>query len=118
MDFVRPSLAVLLCGGALALGGCTRTSDGSLEVANAPAMMPAFIPGAESNRRESRVAVADYRRAPASSNWGLQRKAAQAEAWKPAPRVATPRPSVGAVASTLSCRNVTDPGGRVRVVCQ
>jgi len=114
-------MAILLCGAALALGACTRATDGSFELANPPTL-PAFMTGGERlsqpDTRSGGIALTEYPRAPAAtSGRALPIKAAQAEAWKPAPAETRPDYNLAAAANTISCQNEASADGRVRVVC-
>ncbi|MDH6234196.1 hypothetical protein M2281_004810 [Mesorhizobium soli] len=123
VDRVSPMLAALACCGLLAAGGCTRTSDGSIEFS------PTYVPGTPHwfKRRSTTVVVAPaafpeqppapapiaapYK--PAAKPHKPAKKAAQAA--QPASQAA-PKPA--ADPASMDCHNVTEAGGRVRYVCK
>lgn len=101
---------LLACGTLLALGGCTRTSDGSL-VADSRIPMPNMnIPSVD----------------PMVPSWMRRNPQPEqvANNFPPAPQGEQPRPRrtakppvVRSNSGNLACENKTE-GGRVRMVCQ
>lgn len=116
----RNGLTLAALGAALALFGCQRTPDGSLEVASATQvseflhLTPASVPA----EPDDRVAMAGFPPAPVGEEWQLSRRADELDAWKPvAAAPASLGVPVAAAANGLSCRNETGGSERVRVVC-
>lgn len=126
VDRVSPMLAALACCGLLAAGGCTRTSDGSIEfqsnygmpelpslfkrktasgpVVIAPTAFPAPPP--------SPVEIAAPRKPQPAARKTAQRPRKPAAAQPPA-QVAPALPT-----EPIACRNVTAASGRVKYVCE
>ena len=115
VDRIRPMLAAFACGGLLAAGGCMRTSDGSIEfrplgsapglLSSEPLAVAAFppvppIPASERPRKAPRKKTT-----PAKRQTAVQTELAQAE-------------PAAAPAASLFCHDVTQPSGRVKVVCE
>jgi hypothetical protein len=101
----RTGVVILVCG-LLPIAACTRTSDGTV-VMRRPPSLASLLPGwarREARSGEPAIAEADFP--------------------PPAPEPAPPVQAASAPAillgpsRTLACRNQSEPGGRVRVVCR
>jgi hypothetical protein len=110
----RPALGIiLLVAGTCGLAGCSRAHDGTILYANPINRMlgteePLTASVAPEAFPEPPPPVRQVPPAPRRSNLRL---------WDVRP-VRPPFVSASTAASLLSCRNVTQPGGRVRVVCE
>lgn len=133
---MRTPIAFLLFCGLAFLSGCTRTSDGSVQLQ--PMALPAMPtlkfgewPGFR--RKPSTLAtatqfpsapqtqaVAVVQPQPVATTRRPARPAARSKARLKVPRiaVATPfKPAPTDDTKPLACRNETQPGGRIKVVC-
>lgn len=100
----RTGIAIVLCCGLVPVAACTRTSDGTVVMKRPPsisALLPPWM------RRDTRAIA----QPPTAAD------SAAPPTGPPARR--TTRPSLLQGASrSLACRDVTEAGGPVRIVCR
>jgi hypothetical protein len=119
-ELVQAAMAAVICGGLFAVSGCTRTSDGSVEF-KAPSLAPGFLRrGAAESRQAAPIAVAPFPQEPAKPAERVTAKPRQTKPARQEPRTVrppTPQP-VEQSEKALACSEQTQPGGRVKVVCE
>lgn len=125
VDRVWSMLTIAACFGLLAAGGCSRTSDGSIEFQGQTTDWSNMFKrrSAPEPSLSDAVVYSSFPARPAEP-------AVAAPATKPKPRVkAAPRksrpvvrpaaqPAAAAPAKPVSCSNVSRPGTRVKYVCK
>lgn len=134
---MRISIVILLCGSLAAGSGCTRTSDGTVQLK--PMALPAMptlkfgaLPGFGRKQSTLQTAtrfpgpppqetVAAQQEQPAAAARRPPRRTNRSDARIKAPRIAVMQPFKPAPtddAKPLTCHNQTEAGGRVKVVCR
>lgn len=121
IDVMRAMLAGVACGGLLGAAACTKTSDGSIEFQRQN-MMPGMF-GIQP-KQAANAAPAVFPQPPEPSAPPAQPIIVRKKPSAKAPRRATaiaPAAVTQAVSEperSLTCRNETSPGGRVKFVCR
>ncbi|EHK58117.1 hypothetical protein MAXJ12_06335 [Mesorhizobium alhagi CCNWXJ12-2] len=133
--FETARLAVMLaCGAVLATSGCTRTSDGSIELNRLELAQPRIpnlfklrLPGQRASQPAPvQTAAAQFPRKPPAPQQMARIRPAPAKARprrvtatvSPKPAASTNPANKAEPSKPLVCRNDSQAAGRIRVVCE
>jgi hypothetical protein len=135
-EIARLATVLLACCAVLATSGCTRTSDGSIELnrlelaqPKIPNLLKLRLPGWRASQpAPMQSAAAQFPRKPPAPQQVARTKPAPAQT-RPRPRRVTatvpPQPAANTSPATkaepskpLVCRNDSEAAGRIRVVCE